>query len=252
MPSISLKHIRVSIPVFEDGASRSLRAILAAPAVGAFIKRDIGRVTVINALEDLSLELAKGDVCGLIGHNGAGKTTLLRVLSGAYVPDRGSVEINGKVMTLLNISLGMDPEISGYENIFIRGIMMGVDQKTIKAQLNDIIEFTGLGDYIHLPVRTYSSGMGLRLMFAISTSFDSDILLVDEVIGVGDATFYNKAAARLEERINKAGIAVIASHSIDILKRFCNKAVWMDHGKIMKFGPLEEVSKAYLESQNNA
>ncbi len=186
-----------------------------------------------------------GDRIGLIGHNGAGKSTLLRVMAGIYSPTVGNVSCDGKIVPLLDISLGMDDNSTGRQNIRLRGLLLGMNDSEIQAKQEEIAEFCELGDYLDLPLRTYSSGMRVRLAFAVSTAVDADILLLDEVMGVGDASFMNKAKARLQDLHHRAEIVVLAMHSNTEIRRVCNKVLWMDRGRVRAFGPVEEVVSAY-------
>lgn len=188
---------------------------------------------VVRAIDDISMEIKKGDRIGLVGHNGSGKTTLLRVLAGIYKPSAGSIEIAGTVGALLNPSAGMDQEATGIENIYLRGLVLGLSREQIEDQIEDISEFTGLGDYLELPVKTYSAGMFARLAFAISTAAHNDILLIDEGIGAGDAAFLESAQRRINSLFERTSIVIIASHSEDIIKRLCNRRIQMEHGKIV-------------------
>jgi lipopolysaccharide transport system ATP-binding protein len=182
----------------------------------------------------LSFNIKKGERVGLMGHNGSGKTTLLRVLAGAYEPVSGYLKVKGRIASLLDINLGMDVDATGYDNIFLRGIMMGLTPSEIRAKTDDIAEFTELGEYLDMPVRTYSTGMQLRLAFAVSTSVDADIVVMDEWLSVGDAAFNEKAARRLKGFVDNASILVIATHSEELLKSVCNRAFKMEHGQIIE------------------
>jgi ABC-2 type transport system ATP-binding protein/lipopolysaccharide transport system ATP-binding protein len=203
---------------------------------------------MVQALDDVTLNLSHGDRLGLVGHNGAGKTTLLRVLAGIYEPGTGQVQVQGRVAPLFDISLGMDPEASGFDNIFLRGLFLGMTRREVKDRIDEIAAFTELGNFLDLPIRTYSAGMRMRLAFAVSTSIEPDILLLDEGIGAGDASFLAKAQARLEGFTNKAGIIVLASHSGVLLRRMCRTAVIMDRGRIVYSGDTDSVLKHYRQS----
>ena len=189
--------------------------------------------------------LRHGDRVGLIGHNGAGKSTLLRLLSGIYEPTRGSSRIVGKVAPVFDLGVGMDPEISGYENILIRGLFLGMTRKQMEERVDDIAEFTELGDYLSMPLRTYSTGMRVRLALGVVTSIDPEILLLDEGIGAVDAEFLAKARDRLNELVERSGILVFASHSDEFLADLCDTAIWMDQGTIREQGSLREVLHHY-------
>jgi ABC-2 type transport system ATP-binding protein/lipopolysaccharide transport system ATP-binding protein len=198
------------------------------------------------ALRDISLTLTDGDRLGLIGHNGAGKSTLLRVLAGIYEPLSGRAQIKGTIASLTDITMGMNLEATGYENIVLRGVFLGLQVKEIRRMIPDIEAFTELGEFLKLPMRTYSTGMMLRLAFAVTTAIIPEILIMDEMIGAGDAAFVAKATARLNQMISSSRILVIASHDVEIIRRFCNRAVLMETGRIARVGPVEEVISAYL------
>lgn len=238
MPSILLDDVSVNFPVY-SASSRSLKNAVISATTGGRIGNDADRV-VVRALDRVTLTLKEGDRVGLIGHNGAGKTTLLRVLAGIFEPLSGSVCIEGKVTPMFDVNLGVDPESNGYENILIRGLYLGLSRSEILAQLDMVAQFTELGSFLELPVRTYSAGMQARLAFAMSTCINPEILLFDEGIGTGDASFMEKARARLGDFIRKAGILVLASHSADLVRNFCDKVVLLEHGRILWSGGLDE------------
>ena len=243
MASISLHNASVEIPVFAVG-NNSLKTTLLRKAVGGKFAQT-GHNLIINAFTDVSLEVRDGERIGLIGQNGAGKTTLLRVLAGVYPPTSGKVQIIGRVSPMFDISLGMSPNSTGLENIRVCGALWGLSRSEIAAGIADIEEFTELGDYLKIPVRTYSTGMLLRLSFAIATLRQPEILLLDEIIGVGDASFMAKAKARLAKIVDRAQILVVSSHSDFIIRDFCEKVIWLDKGGIAAFGPVEDVLAAY-------
>jgi len=235
--------MHVEIPIY-DASGRSLKKQLLRASTGGRIVRDHG-VAVVRVINGVSLELQDGDRLGLVGHNGAGKTSLLRVMAGVYEPTGGWIRVEGSVIPLLDINLGIDYESTGYENVLLRGAVLGLKRREINLLMDNIAEFTGLGNYLEVPVRTYSSGMILRLAFGISTSVAPEILLLDEFFGVGDAEFLEKAQKRLSELISKAGILVFASHAQDLIRRLCNKALWLDKGEIRAFGSVESVLAEY-------
>lgn len=202
--------------------------------VGASIIQSQKR-TLVRALDDISLEIQPGERVALMGHNGAGKSTLLKLMAGVYHPTKGKVRIDGKVNSLLNLNLGFDNDLSGFDNIIIRGLFLGMTKKEILLKQEEIADFTELGDYIHMPVHTYSSGMRARLGFSISCFIDPDILLLDEAISAGDASFSIKAKDKLLKMANKARILVLASHNAGILKQLCNKFLTLSHGKVASF-----------------
>jgi ABC-type polysaccharide/polyol phosphate transport system ATPase subunit len=243
MASIILNNASVEIPVFAVG-NNSLKTTLLRKAVGGKFAQT-GHNLIINALNNISLEAHNGDRIGLVGQNGAGKTTLLRVLAGVYPPTSGAVQVIGRVSPMFDISLGMSPDSTGIENIRVCGGLWGLSRAEIAAGIDDIVEFTELGDYLKIPVRTYSAGMLLRLSFAIATLRQPEILLLDEIIGVGDASFMAKAKARLKKVVNRAQILVVSSHSDVIIRDLCDKVIWLDKGSIAAFGAVDDVLAAY-------
>jgi len=249
MARIDLHQASVQFPIY-NARSRSLKSTIARHAVGATIgSRTKNDIVVVNALKNITLTLNPGDRVGIIGHNGAGKTTLLRVFSGAYVPTSGSAEVVGEVSALTDISMGMGPEASGYENIIMRAILLGMNYQQARALAPEVEQFTELGEYLDLPVRTYSTGMMLRLAFAVATSIQPEILIMDELIAVGDASFMQKATQRIKTLIAKANIFVLASHDEEMLKRFCNRAIWLNRGELADEGPLDRVLADYNKAR---
>ncbi len=222
----------IEFPIFEN-SHRSLKKKVLNLSTGGRIGKDAGKHTVVRALDNLNFEIRKGERVGLFGHNGSGKTTLLRTLSGVYSPVNGQLITQGRIASLLDVSSGMDPDATGFENIYLRGIMDGLKPSVIKRRMEDIADFTELGEYLNLPVRTYSSGMSLRLAFAISTSINADIIIMDEWLSVGDASFREKAQKRLEKLIDKASILIIATHDPQLIENICTRKIYLEHGKII-------------------
>jgi ABC-type polysaccharide/polyol phosphate transport system ATPase subunit len=194
---------------------------------------------VVRSLEDVSFTLEHGDRLGLIGPNGAGKSTLLRLLAGVYEPVAGRVSVEGRISSLFVAAPGLDLDDSGYENIKTCGMYLGMTAEEMEAKLPDIMEFCELGNYLALPVRTYSAGMIMRLSFALATSIDPDILLLDEGLGSGDARFAAKAEERMNRLIGRSNIMVIASHADGVIEHMCNKAAFLERGRLIAFGPTE-------------
>lgn len=244
MANINFNNISLDFPIYGSSQSRSFKHKLLKIGVGCKLSKN-QKTTYINSLANLSFELKSGDRVGLIGHNGAGKSTLLRVIAGIYSPTSGEYNINGKVHALLDLFLGLDPELSGIENIKVRSKIMGVHKNQLNNLIEQIDEFTQLGEYLHLPIRTYSTGMAMRLAFGLATSVNSEILLLDEVIGTGDQAFQQKAQQRLNGFLNKAEIVVISSHDISAIKKFCNKAILLEHGRLIKIGDVDTVLEHY-------
>ena len=197
--------------------------------------------TVVEALNGITLKLEQGARIGLVGHNGAGKTTLLRVMAGIYPPNAGQIHSTGRVTCLLDIGLGINPNASGRENIYLRALYMGRSHRETSEVIDDIAEFAELGPFLSMPVRTYSSGMLTRLLFAVATAFRADILLLDEGIGAGDADFAERARKRMQNFIDEAGILVVASHDTTLLRSFCRDIVKLEAGQIVQMGPIDEV-----------
>ncbi|CAB3666459.1 MULTISPECIES: ABC transporter ATP-binding protein [Achromobacter] len=245
MASIVFDKVCVDFPIY-NASARSLKKRLFQVATGGQISANSSGRVIIRALEDLTLTIKDGDRVGLLGHNGAGKSTLLRLLSGVYEPSSGRAEIKGEIGSLIDVSFGIDPEASGRENIYLRGALLGLTRAEIKTKLEEIIDFSELGDFIDMPVRTYSSGMHLRLAFSVSTIIRPEILLMDEWLSVGDEGFRVRAEARMNELVESTHILVIASHSRELVRDTCNRAIWLEHGKIKMDGTPEEVTQAYF------
>lgn len=233
---IVISNLTVEFAIFGANA-RSLKNRVLAQATGGRIMAGAHDVITVRAIDQLSIEIKDGDRVGITGHNGSGKTTLLRVLAGIYKPVSGSVRIEGKVGALLDPAAGMDPEASGVENIYLRGHILGMTSREIAEQVEDIAAFTDLGDFLELPMKTYSAGMQARLAFAISTSIKNDILLIDEGIGAGDEAFQEKAHKRIENLFVRTSIVLLASHSDPLISRFCNRRLTMDHGRVVSETP---------------
>jgi lipopolysaccharide transport system ATP-binding protein len=249
--SIVARNISVEFPIYEN-SHRSLKKAVLNLTTGGRIGQDAGRHAIVKAIDDLSFSFSEGERIGLIGHNGSGKTTLLRTLSGVYAPVRGELKVQGKIASLLDVSMGLDPDATGFENIYLRGILDGLKPARIRSKIDEIADFSQLGDYLNLPVRTYSSGMMLRLAFAISTSVEADILIMDEWLSVGDAEFSIRAAERLESLVGKASLLVVASHDPSLVARVCNRKISMEHGKMIADEPViaPEVSDEPLISHS--
>jgi len=224
------KNITVNFPIY-GVKSRSLKTSIISSVIGGTLINSPSDHVVVRALDAISFEFHEGDRIGLVGHNGSGKSTLLRVLAGIYEPTDGDLSVKGQVASLLDISLGMDLEATGLENILIRGLIMGVPTRKMRNMVDEIADFSGIDDYLHLPLRTYSSGMAMRLAFAVSTSINADIILMDEWLSVGDAEFLTKAKNRLDSLIKGARIVVLASHNFDLIKSQCNRVLKLEHGR---------------------
>ena len=232
MPSIILNNCSLDLPIYGT-INRSLKGTVMASATGGRIASASRNVTVVQALKGVSLEIKPGDRVGLMGHNGAGKTSLLRMLAGIYEPTSGQIQVRGKVSSFINLGLGMDHEATGAENILLCGLMFGLDFDEIQKLTPSIGEFSGLGDFLDMPVRTYSSGMMMRLVFSIVTSVHAEILLMDEWLSVGDADFVVHAEERLRKLVDSASILVLASHSEGVVESLCNVIVRLEHGEVV-------------------
>lgn len=245
MASIEFHNACVDFPIY-NASGRSLKKRLIQVATGGQLgANEQGRV-IVRALENLTFTLNDGERVGLLGHNGAGKSTLLRLLSGVYSPSSGTARISGEIGSLIDISLGIDPEATGRENIFVRGVLLGMTKTEIAKKLDEIIEFSELGEFIDMPVRTYSTGMHLRLAFAVSTTVRPEILIMDEWLSVGDEGFKLKAEERMTELVKATNILVIASHSRELVMHTCNRVIWLEHGKIRMDSDPETVTRAYF------
>ena len=203
------------------------------------IKKNSNKNTLFRALNNVNLNIELGDKIGILGRNGSGKSTLLRVLARIYKPNFGALLVKGAVSNLFDVTLGLNPDANGYENIMILGVLRGIPKKHINDLISDVESFTELGSFLNKPVRTYSTGMRMKLAFAVATAKESEIVLIDEVIGAGDTFFMDKATLRLNNMIENSHILVLTSHSNDIIRRFCNKVLVLDHGEVQYFGDME-------------
>jgi len=246
MTSVVVENVRVDFPIY--GSRRSLRKALFERATGGLILRGEGRhqgMLVVKALSNISFKLQEGDRLGLVGHNGAGKTTLLKVLAGVYEPISGRVLVNGKITPLFDMMPGLDGEDTGYQNIVTMGMLLGMSRAEIEARIPEIEQFSELGEYLDLPVRTYSAGMTARLGFAVATAIEPGILLMDEGLGAGDARFAERAANRMKEFVGRSRVIVLATHSEPMLRSMCNKAALMHEGHMINFGSVQEILDQY-------
>lgn len=245
MAVISLSDVSVDYPLL-GANSRSLRNRLLPPLVGGSLKRASDGHVTVRALDGVTLEIKDGERVALLGPNGSGKSTLLRVASGVFQPTKGRALLEGSTGSLIDITLGMNPEASGRDNLYLRGALIGLTRSAVEELLEEIISFTGLGDFIDMPMRTYSSGMQMRLAFAISTVNRPEILLLDEWLSVGDQSFREKAEERLTQVIDDSKILVLASHSRVLVENLCSRGVWIESGKVREDGPISEVSHSYF------
>ncbi len=248
MAEIELEDVILDFPVYGAAHTRSLKTELVRVATGGFIKRSRKDLFEIRALNHINLKITHGTKLGLIGHNGAGKSSFLRLISGIFIPSFGNIRIEGKVTSLLDVMFGLYEDLNGYENILLRGILSGLHPKEIKKKKEEIVQNSGLGDYIHMPIRTFSTGMKVRLGFCVNTCFDPKILVMDEIVGAIDASFKETAEKKLEDLISSSEIFIIASHNLSWIKDNCNKLLWLDGGHSRFYGSVKEGIKLYLDS----
>src|ERR1043165_9757408 len=239
MSRIELKGVTVEFPIYSANG-RSLKNAVLSATTGGRVGRDRHNYVCVRALDRVSIEIRHGERVGLVGHNGAGKTPLLGVIAGIYEPLQGEVIIEGMPTPMFDVSLGIDADATGLENIVLRGLYMGLTKTEILRKMDEVAGFTELGQFLDLPVRTYSEGMRARLAFAMATCIEPDILLLDEGIGAGDAAFFERANQRLESFIHSTGIMVFASHSEELVRRFCNRIAGVEHGEMGGDGDCDE------------
>lgn len=249
MTHIKISNAFVRYPLYSSSRQRSLLTFAAHKASFGRVAREAGDITVIRALNGVSVDIEEGDRLALFGRNGSGKTTFLKMCAGLILPDEGSVSIRGSHAAIINPGAGLDPEKTGAENVDYIGRLLGVSKRQRADLLEEVAEFTELGDFMYLPVRTYSAGMMVRLLFAMATSIERDIIIADEVLGAGDALFVEKAASRVQSMFDRAKLLVIATHSGEIAQQMCNRAIWLDSGRVMMAGSPEEVWDAYIHQR---
>jgi ABC-type polysaccharide/polyol phosphate transport system ATPase subunit len=243
MTSITLENVVTEFPIY--GMQRHLRRNIYSRLFG----KDGGhsRRVVVRALNNICMTLRDGDRLGIMGHNGAGKTTILRVFAGIYTPTHGRIDIQGRVSTLLHTAPGLDLDDTGYENIYTCGLYLGMSSEEIAAKMKDIEEFVELGDYLALPVRTYSAGMMVRLGFAVATAIDPEILVLDEGLSAGDARFTERAGRRIQQLVRRTNILILASHSEQLIREMCNRAILLNHGNLVADGSPDKIIAHYHE-----
>lgn len=244
MSRIVLKNISIEFPIY-NASSRSLKKNFIRMATGGMVTKDSNQRVMVEALNDISISFNHGDRVGIIGHNGAGKSTLLKLLAGIYEQTKGDLLVQGKVTPLFELLVGVESEYTGYENIFLRGTLLGLSKEEINSQIDEIAEFTGLGDYLFMPTRTYSNGMMVRLAFAISVSVNPEILLIDEIFGAGDSDFMVKAQQKMVGLLDKSNIVIMANHSESLIKEFCNKCLLLEAGQVKYYGEVDEALRMY-------
>jgi ABC-type polysaccharide/polyol phosphate transport system ATPase subunit len=247
MARIRLDNVTVRFPVYGAPARAGMSPTR---FVGGIIRRPSHGQATIEALRGITLSLEAGDRIGLIGHNGSGKSSLLRVIGGVYEPCEGRVEVSGRVLSLFDPLLGMSLECTGRENVVLRGIFVGLTPRQVLSRIDEIAEFSELEAYMDIELKAYSTGMQLRLAFAIATAFEPEILLLDEQFLMGDAAFLDKAERRLKQFVDRAGIVVQASHSERLIRETCSKIVLLEQGRMAMFGEADEVFARYREGQS--
>jgi ABC-type polysaccharide/polyol phosphate transport system ATPase subunit len=243
---IEVRNASLSIPVYGVESQSLKKTLISMTSAGRIATNAVSGRTQVDALVDVSLSVRPGDRIGIVGRNGSGKSTLLRLLSGIYEPTRGAIAIRGSIAPLLDIGLGIDDDLSGRENIALRATLLGISADQLSGIEKDVIEFTELGPFIDLPVRTYSSGMRMRVAFAVSSCIDPDILLLDEWISTGDAHFIRKAEDRLNGLIERIKALVLATHAPDVVRHTCNRVIVMDQGRIAFDGEVEDGLRHYF------
>lgn len=248
MARIKLDHVGLTFRVRQHGRITLKESVIR--SVGNLFRRSAHSRMKIRALRDVNLHIHEGERVGILGHNGAGKSTLLKLLAGVYPPTRGSRTVDGAISSLFDIALGFEMEATGLENIRYRAYLQGETPRSIQAKEQAIADFSELGDFLKTPVRYYSAGMMVRLAFSIATAINPEILLVDEVLSVGDLAFQQKARQRMQEMMAKARLIVVVSHDLDSLERLCTRTVWLDHGTILEDGAPADVIAAYKARVN--
>lgn len=243
MARIDLDGVHLTFHVRKHG-----RITLKEFLVRQMFRRSVNPFIEVRALQDVTLRLGAGERLGVIGHNGAGKSTLLKLLAGIYPPTRGSRRVEGRISSLFDLTLGFEPDASGWENIAYRGYLQGETPRSIRSKIKEVGDFSELGTFLDMPVRYYSAGMMVRLAFSVATAIDPEILLVDEVLSVGDMAFQEKARTRMREMMAQAQIIIMVSHDMEAMTKLCERAVWMDHGRLRAIGPAPEIVAAYRES----
>lgn len=242
MSLIDLRHVNLVFKVWKE---KRIKDILI-PGSRSF--HNYEKDGTVHALQDFTMNIQDGERVAVIGHNGAGKSSLLKMLAGIYPPASGTMKVEGRISNMFELATGFEMESTGWDNIYLRGLMLGETPEEIQEKMWEIAEFSELGDFLNMPVKYYSSGMFVRLAFSVSTAIHPDILLLDEVIAAGDAAFIEKANQRMNEMVNISKIMVLVTHSMAAAQEMCNRCIWLERGRIMMDGAPQEVTKAYLDS----
>lgn len=243
MAKIDLTNVSLTFTVHQQK-----RVTLKEYLVRGLFRRSAGGRFLVHALAGINLSAGDGERIGVIGHNGAGKSTLLKLIAGIYPPTKGRRTVAGRVCSLFDISLGFEPEATGWDNITYRAYLQGETPATLRAKLDEIAAFTELGEFLNIPVRHYSAGMLMRLAFAIATAVEPEVLLIDEVLAAGDLSFQQKARARMEQMMSAARVMVLAAHDFGTIRDLCTRVLWLQHGSVVMDGPPDEVVAAYTDS----
>lgn len=242
MSIIQLEHVNLTFRVWRERRIKDLFV----PGSKKF--NDFSEDGTVHALKNLSLTIRDGERVAIIGHNGAGKSTFLKMVSGIYPPTAGNINVEGKISSMFELATGFEMESSGWDNIYLRGLMLGETPDSIKKKMREIAEFSELGDFLNMPVKYYSSGMFVRLAFSVSTAIEPDILLLDEVVAAGDAGFIKKATQRMKDMVDLAKIMVLVTHDMNSAQEMCNRCIWLERGELMMDGLPKDVVKAYQNS----
>lgn len=244
--AIELRNVSLSFKIGNDKIDNLKEYIIRT------LNRTKEKKTIFKATDNVSFKIYKGEKVGIIGFNGAGKSTLLKIISGVYSPDEGEVIINGNIAPLLSLGAGFDKNYSGRENIFLNGAILGYDEKFLRSKYDEILEFSELGEFINLPVKNYSSGMLSKLGFSIATIVDPDILILDEVLGVGDINFRKKSKEKLQSLMVSNTTVLLVSHSIKEIRNICDKAIWIEKGRVVEIGEVNSICDKYEEAAKKA
>ena len=239
---IEVKNVKMKFRM-SDEPLNSLKEIFTRAVTGKL------KYSEFLAVDDISFEVKKGETLGLIGSNGAGKSTTLKLISGIFKPNSGTIITRGNIVPMLELGAGFDLELSGRENIYLNGAILGYSKEYLESKFDEIVEFSELGEFIDMAIRNYSSGMMARLAFSIASVVQPEILIVDEILAVGDAAFQKKSRARMTELMNGGATVLFVSHDIDQIKEMCDRVVWLDHGKIVMIGKPDKVCDKYIKAQ---